>query len=189
MKIFILLTSFFLAFFTASAQDVLTRRNGEELQVKVTEVTPTEVKYKLFDNPEGPVYTLPKSQVFSVQYQKGQKEVFPEQAPAAAGENMYLKGKSDALTSYRNYNGAGTGTLVTSMVSPVLGLIPAIACSATPPKEENLGYTHADFLRNSEYRAGYTQQAKKIKSRKVWKNWSIGLGANLLVFLVIHAGQ
>ena len=70
-----------LAFFiviACQAQDILTKRNGDELQVKVQEITPTEVKYKHFDNLQGPLITILKSDVFMIKYENGTKTVIPE---------------------------------------------------------------------------------------------------------------
>ena len=64
------------------AQDVLTKRNGDELQVKVTKVSADEVEYKKWANPDGPSYVVPKAEVFMIKYQNGDKDVF-DPAPAA----------------------------------------------------------------------------------------------------------
>ncbi|MBC5994121.1 hypothetical protein [Pontibacter cellulosilyticus] len=66
------------------AQDVLLKRSGEEIQVKVQEITLNEVKYKRFDNLEGPIISIAKRDVFMIKYENGTKEVFNETAPAAA---------------------------------------------------------------------------------------------------------
>ena len=64
------------------AQDVLTKRNGDELEVKVIKVSTDEVEYKKWSNPDGPSYVVPKAEVFMVKYQNGDKDVF-DSAPAA----------------------------------------------------------------------------------------------------------
>ncbi len=76
---------------TASAQDIITKKDGSELEAKVTEVTQTEVKYQRFDNLSGPVYTMPRSEIFMIKYQGGMKDVFgvetaPATAPATASQ-------------------------------------------------------------------------------------------------------
>ena len=65
--------------FTLSAQDVIILRDGSEINSKVLEVGTTEVKYKAFDNPEGPVYALQKARIFMIRYENGTKDVFSEQ--------------------------------------------------------------------------------------------------------------
>jgi hypothetical protein len=87
---------------------------------------------------------------------------------------------------YKGYKAAGTGTLVTSLfLSPLVGLIPAIACSSTPPDRYNLSYPDEDKMKKNEYYSGYTQKAKKIKQGKVWTNW--GISYVIILFLVIGA--
>lgn len=73
-------------YFTLQAQDVLLKRNGEELQVKVQEITLNEVKYKRFDNLEGPMISIAKSDVFMIKYENGTKEVFNEPAKQVTAE-------------------------------------------------------------------------------------------------------
>jgi hypothetical protein len=100
-------------------------------------------------------------------------------------EDLNIKGQIDAARHYKKYKGAATGTLLTSLASPVIGLIPAILCSATYPKIENLGYPNEELFKQATYNKAYTKKAKRIKQRKVWSNWGIGLGVNLVVILVL----
>lgn len=100
-------------------------------------------------------------------------------------EDLNIKGQIDAARNYKRYKGAATGTLLTSLLSPVIGLIPAILCSATNPKIENLGYPNEELFKQAAYYKAYTKKAKKIKQRKVWSNWGIGLGVNLVLILIL----
>lgn len=59
----------------ARAQDQLTKRNGDEIAVKVVEITPSEVKYRRADNPDGPLISVWRSDVFLIRYANGTKEV------------------------------------------------------------------------------------------------------------------
>jgi hypothetical protein len=78
------------------------------------------------------------------------------------------------------------GTLVSALVFP-LNLIPAIACSATPPGDENLGYKDKKLMENPDYNMGYKEQAYKIKKKKVWKNFAIGTGAIFGLYILSSA--
>jgi len=62
-------------------QDIILLRTGEEIRAKVIEVTSTEVKYKRFDNQDGPNYVTSKSEIFMITYENGRKEVFDQQSP------------------------------------------------------------------------------------------------------------
>ncbi|WP_375418880.1 hypothetical protein [uncultured Hymenobacter sp.] len=70
-------------------KDVLTKANGEELSVKVVEITPYEIKYKRADNPDGPLIVLRRSDVFMIRYANGLKEVItPALSPGAADATL-----------------------------------------------------------------------------------------------------
>ena len=59
---------------TSLAQDVLTFRNGKQVEAKIIEVTQTEIKYKKFHNPDGPLYTISQQQVQTIKYACGEVE-------------------------------------------------------------------------------------------------------------------
>lgn len=70
------------------AQDMIVLRNAkaEEIPAKVLEVGETQIRYRKFSNPDGPVYTIGKSEVFFIRYQNGEKEVITAyEAPASTG--------------------------------------------------------------------------------------------------------
>ena len=60
---------------SAYAQDVITLRSGDEIKAKVTEISSSEIKYKRFDNLDGPTVVVAKSDVFFIKYENGTKEV------------------------------------------------------------------------------------------------------------------
>lgn len=60
----------------ASAQDIIVKKDGSTIMSKVTEIGKTEVKYKKFSNQNGPTYTLSVSDIFSINYENGEKEAF-----------------------------------------------------------------------------------------------------------------
>lgn len=167
------------------SQDIITKKSSDEIKAKVLEVTTTEIKYKKFDNLNGPTFTILKSDVMMIQYENGTKDNFNEPTERLTMPSPFLKGESDASTYYIGYKGAGTVTLVASLISPLIGLIPAIGCSIAPPLKENLGYPNEALFNNPDYHNGYSQKAKMIKSHKVWTNWGIAFGVNLVLVLMI----
>ncbi|NVO83651.1 hypothetical protein [Hymenobacter terrestris] len=88
--------------FTAQAQDMLTKQSGEEIAVKVVEISPTGVTYRRTDNPDGPLITVRKTDVFMIRYANGTKEVFgtpggarqlpavPPAGPAVPGDELLI---------------------------------------------------------------------------------------------------
>lgn len=61
--------------YSALGQDIIVKKNGDEIKSKVLEVTISEVKFKNVDNPDGPIYTLSKSDIFMIKYENGLKEM------------------------------------------------------------------------------------------------------------------
>lgn len=62
--------------YNAFAQDLITKKDGTDIQAKVLEVTTNEVKYKLFDEPDGVTYTARKSEILMIRYESGRKDIF-----------------------------------------------------------------------------------------------------------------
>jgi hypothetical protein len=172
------------------SQDIVTRQSGEDIRAKVIEVTTTEIKYKNFDNQDGPTFSLLRSNVLMIRYENGTKDIFNEPQINSSSNNsasdMAFKGKQDAITNYKGKKSGAGWTAATSIVlSPLFGLIPAAACASSEPSEENLNYKDSELMKNSVYNNAYSEQAHKIKKRKVWSNYGIGSGAWFLLILLL----
>ena len=68
--------SAFLISMTAKSQDLIIQKDGEEIKSKVLEVNLEIIKYKKFDNLNGPTFEMSKSDVFLIKYENGTKDVF-----------------------------------------------------------------------------------------------------------------
>lgn len=152
------------------------------------------MKYKNFNNLEGPVNSILKSEVIFLKYENGNSQLFRDDKPknfanngqsietaikpSVSSNNLENEeddateaGRSDACRYYRGYSGAGSGTLLTGLFTgSILALVPAIATSGASPREENLDYPKPSLMKNENYANGYRQEAFKIKKRKVWSN-------------------
>ena len=191
-------------------QDIITKKNGEGVKAKVLEITANEIKYKRFENLEGPTYVLAKADVLIVKYENNTEEIFTgtesftqgvvepaEEAPVtltavtkepvvnATSTSLYVHGQQDAEMHYKKYKSAGTGILIGSLFSPILGLVPAIVCSSIKPQSHNLNYPNHALMQDAGYSTGYKNKARQMKSRKVWRNWGIGLGVNLVLAIAL----
>ncbi len=81
----------------ARAQDIITTRNGE-IEAKVLEITSTTVRYKRFNNLEGPTYSLSTKQILTIQYENGDVDTFNSSARDLQTKSRYLEGKK-----YKDY--------------------------------------------------------------------------------------
>jgi hypothetical protein len=72
---FIVYFCFSLFTFFVNAQDIIVKNDKTEIKAKVTELTETGIKYKKWENIDGPVYTISKAEVFMILYANGQREL------------------------------------------------------------------------------------------------------------------
>ncbi len=80
MKFVALFALIFIAF-AGISQDQLFKKDNAKLEVKVLEINPNEIKYKLFTYQDGPTIIILKSDVAMIIYQNGTHEVFNTPAP------------------------------------------------------------------------------------------------------------
>jgi hypothetical protein len=76
MKKPIFLLFFLLKTLLISAQDIIILKSGDEIKSMVTEVLSDQIKYKKFENQQGPSYQMEKSKVFMIRYANGTKDIF-----------------------------------------------------------------------------------------------------------------
>jgi len=88
LRIFLLFVIFCTSMSNMFAQDVITLKNGEDIQALVQEINDADIKYKKFENPSGPNYTLKKSEIVKIQYANGSIDEFAVRVPIAT-ENAY----------------------------------------------------------------------------------------------------
>lgn len=187
--------SLLITFFTCTctkAQDVIVKNNGDEIQVKIFEINATEVKFKKFNNLDGPTIIVPKSEIFMIKYENGQKEIIEKVNITNKLNNQqnstidyYMLGKNDATLYYTGKNsGALWTSFTTGLCSPIIGIIPAAACAFTEPTGQNLNIMDKNLELNREYYRGYVEQAHKIKKRKVWTAFGISSATWLILFLI-----
>lgn len=105
-----------------------------------------------------------------------------------ADSSKYTQGMLDASRFYPKKNTGAGGTFCTTfLLSPLFGLVPALLCSAKEPTLSNMGYPNADLIQDSEYLRGYTEQAHKLKKKKVWTAYGAGAGAYLVVLAIVYS--
>jgi hypothetical protein len=179
---------------TFFSQDIIFKKDAEEIQAKVIEIGVNDIKYKKFSNPNGPTYVVSKNDLFLIKYENGEKDVFNKNSNSSNQNNNYnstldfcTKATNDALIHYKgDKSGAGWVCATTILVSPFIGLIPAAICSYHEPENFNLKAPNRELFNNSSYNGCYKEQAHKTKKRKIWKNFGIGSAVWLVIIAVAN---
>lgn len=108
LKLILLLALFVVTALGASAQDIITTNDDTSFAAKVIEITPETVKYKKFNNLEGPLYTIPVKDIKVITYENGTKEVFNKTATPKAEtttpqtQSSATTTPSPAMSNYQN---------------------------------------------------------------------------------------
>ena len=85
-RLFFLFFLFLLQHFLLRAQDTICSRKGDKIIAHVLEVGET-VRFKRADIPEGPVYVMPRSEISTIRYANGARDIFPDPLPGPYSEN------------------------------------------------------------------------------------------------------
>ena len=145
----LLLTFVFIAF-ASKAQDIITLTSGTQIQAKVLEINPGDVKYKDYNNADGPVITILKSTVAMIQYANGTKTIFSG-APNPPNQNNtressvnfkkdpYVRDHRKGSPRSEGLNGWYFGAIISLGVSNATSTDPTYSTSGA-------GYTAATLL-------------------------------------------
>lgn len=76
MKKILLFIITFTGFWSARAQDYIYATSGELIVASVSEVNTKEIVYKKYNNPNGPQYRMPLTEIVLIEYQNGTIEKF-----------------------------------------------------------------------------------------------------------------
>lgn len=76
MKRKIILFTFVFCGVSAIAQDIIVTTSAQKIDAKITEITKTELKYKEYDNLDGPLFVLPIEDIVTVIYANGKVNLF-----------------------------------------------------------------------------------------------------------------
>jgi len=111
---------------SCSAQDTMYLMNGDTMAVKVTEVSETEVRYKLQSNLNGPAYVIAKTKIFMVEYENGSKDVFAREntttpAPRMGDPTVTAKRTELEKLHRRKLGGGIAGVIFGSVGTAVAG--------------------------------------------------------------------
>ena len=112
----------FIGICSVTAQDMIILKDGNIIEAKVAEISPSEIRYKRYNNLEGPMIVIPVTNVLSIKYENGIVEIFnPEVGQESA---ISEKPKATAMDPNRWYVGINLnpGSLLTTGASASLEL-------------------------------------------------------------------
>lgn len=114
----------------AKAQDKLVDYNNQITKVKVIEITDNEIKFKKFDNLDGPLYTENKTNYATIIFENGNVEVLSKKNPYIVVKDKSNRPRHKLIDGFKN------NTLEFDFLSLIT-------------KDVSIQYTH--YLKNKKY--------------------------------------
>ena len=163
------------------SQDIITLKSGEQIRSKIIEVGQTEVRYKKYDNQNGPVYVTSKSDITSMKYENGSEDTFNSKPDSKVSPGVTLtpgKTVNTAIPSGTSEKRGMRFTVGFSGIYPT-GIWPATALTnmGTSSYLNDLGHTL------KRYGMGVIIQTG------VAKNFSIFFDGNIYDYNILIAKQ
>ena len=100
------------------AQDNIVLNNGDEINAKIYEIGSSEIKYKKFNNQDGPIYYKSKDEILYIKYANGEKEMFGKNEESNTNSNTIDKnllisgsGNFNYINTFDNDNFYSTSNL------------------------------------------------------------------------------
>lgn len=167
------------------SQDIITLINGDEIEVKITEIYPDEVKYKNYDNIDGPTRVLLKKEVFAIKYENGIREVFTTAQTTDNNTNIY-NDKDCTIIFYRKNKSL-----------PLVLLTLRVELSRLNPNTYITGLDNATYYRYTtpeqgiyEFVAGVRKNSKPLKIKlEAGKTYYVSCWAKDHITLNFGAGM
>lgn len=190
--IHLLLVTIFIISGVCNSQDLVVKTSGEQIYVNVNEITPEEIVFN-FIGKDSIIFTYPLSEIHKIEYKNGSVFVFNDLKSTQIDEpeNNFTEIKNEntdysdeeitnlAINDARQYYnpfGAQVGTACSTLSCGCIGLTYAAISSGITPSSYSLNIPEENsYTNNPLYRQQYSQEAKRIKSKKVWEIFSVCL--------------
>ena len=176
------------------AQDIILKKNGEEIVGRVVQVSADTLLYRHFSDTGGIAYAMPRQEVAQV---KLMDSSLPLDAPelrykteVSSTENhrlLALQAKLDAKNYYRA-KGVFWTTMGSTIIHPAAGLATGAVISAVRPSTESDHNPNRYMMKEPVYRAAYEKQAHRRKAGKAAAGFGVGAAVLGVISLVALGG-
>lgn len=154
-----------------NAQDLVILKDGSVIEAKVTEITPTEIKYKRFNHLTGPVIVISKADVLSIRYENGTTEIINSSSPGRPAANQSV---NQTGTPGNAAPGAEQSADMTAL-QVILNRMPAIPIAGNNLKFEFSGDTYISKVNGENFATGTVEFEKTeeggtltLKQTHIW---------------------
>lgn len=190
---FLLLMFLFVAA-KANCQDIIIKKSGEQIIGKVVALGDETIQYRYFSDLNGPVKTMPRSEVAQV-------KLVADVDPVALAAHTYtdektsinelaqlrLQAKLDA-NNYYKAKGVFWTTMGSTIIHPAAGLATGAVISAVPPAIDSDYNPNRHLMKEPAYREAYQKQARKRKMGNAAAGFGAGAAVLSIIYMVVVIG-
>jgi hypothetical protein len=104
-----------------NAQDMIIRKDGNMIEAKVVEISPSEIRYKRFDHLDGPTIVISTADVLSIRYENGTYEIINTVISTEQEKNQAENPNTTALNPDKfifAFNANGGGAILAGVSLP-----------------------------------------------------------------------
>jgi hypothetical protein len=203
LKTALLCLGFILTAAYSHAQDLIVKKNGDEVIGKIVKVGEDTIHYRMLSEEKGPLRFVLRSDVASMQLATSPSQRQPSQlaqadeyasasasvvgtAPAKAlnADELMYQGRHDAMLYYKG-QGPLWGTAGATFLFPPAGFVAGIVTAATPPNVDNLFHPNHQLMKEPVYYESFKRQAHKRKIGKAAAGFGIGFGSLIALYLML----
>jgi hypothetical protein len=170
------------------AQDVIVKKNGEQVIGRVVNLSGDSVHYRFFNDTGGPLLAMARQEVAHLKLTASEdpekalgNDFVEEKVYVAKTAELRLQAKLDANTYYKA-KGVFWTTMGSTIMHPAAGLVTGAVVSSISPNINSEFNPNRHLLKEPVYRETYLKQAKRQKMAKA----AAGFGAGAAVVSVIY---
>ncbi len=138
----------FLALLPSASQDIIQKYSGEKIEVLIVDISPGVIKYRKFDQQQGPVFSIAREQVEKIIYENGKITTFEQkEITEKSYKNEQDTNRAKPPPTFGWHIGFGASDLYGDILGSKIQLASAIGVSFTlPVGRNNTFFLEADVL-------------------------------------------
>ena len=137
-----------MALLPAAAQDIIQKHTGEKIEAVIVDISPGVIKYRKYDQQQGPVFSIAREQVAQIIYENGKIHTFDQKkTPEKLNVSDPRANQAKPSPTFGWHIGFGASDLNGDITGNKIQLASAIGASFTlPAGRKNTFLIEADIL-------------------------------------------
>ena len=178
----------------ASCQDIIVKKNGEQIIGKIVALRADTIQYRYFSDVNGPLQAMSRSEVAELKLfaaadpvQMAVNTYTDEQTSINELAQLRLQAKLDA-NNYYKAKGVFWTTMGSTIIHPAAGLATGTVIAVIPPAIDSDYNPNRHLMKEPEYRKAYRKQARKRKAGHAAAGFGAGAAVLSVIYMVVIVG-